>query len=83
MSTVYLTREGYEKLIKELEHLQTVKRRELSKKIGIARDHGDISENAEYDAAKDAQAFNEMKIAKLEDSMGKSKELIEKIKGEI
>lgn len=73
MSTgdVYLTREGYEKLIEELEYLQTVKRRELSKKIGTARAHGDISENAEYDAAKDAQAFNEMRIAKLEGNLSR------------
>lgn len=62
----HLTREGYEKLRKELEHLKTVKRRELSKAIGAARAHGDISENAEYDAAKDAQGLNEKKIAELE-----------------
>ncbi len=68
MSTVYLTREGYEKLREELEYLQTVKRRELSQAIGTARDHGDISENAEYDAAKEAQALNEIRIAKLEEN---------------
>ncbi len=62
----HLTREGYEKLRKELENLKTVKRRELSKAIGAARAHGDISENAEYDAAKDAQGLNEKKIAELE-----------------
>jgi transcription elongation factor GreA len=62
----HLTPEGYEKLRKELEHLKTVKRRELSKAIGEARAHGDISENAEYDAAKDAQGLNEKKIAELE-----------------
>jgi transcription elongation factor GreA len=69
MSTVYLTREGYEKLREELEYLQTVKRRELSAAIGKARDHGDISENAEYDAAKEAQALNEIRIAKLEQNL--------------
>ena len=62
----HLTPEGYEKLRKELEHLKTTKRRELSKAIGEARAHGDISENAEYDSAKDAQGMNEKKIAELE-----------------
>ncbi len=66
MADIYLTEEGYQKLVKDLEHLKTVKRRQLSKAIGVARDHGDISENAEYDAAKEEQAFNEKKIAKLE-----------------
>jgi transcription elongation factor GreA len=62
----HLTPEGYEKLRKELEQLKTTKRRALSKAIGEARAHGDISENAEYDAAKDAQGMNEKKIAELE-----------------
>lgn len=63
---IYLTREGYDKLIKELKRLKTIKRRELSKEIGIARTFGDISENAEYAAAKEAQGLNEKKIAELE-----------------
>jgi transcription elongation factor GreA len=62
----YLTPEGQKKLLDKLEHLKTVKRRQLSKEIGKARAHGDLSENAEYDAAKDAQALNEKKIAELE-----------------
>lgn len=66
MGAVYLTRDGFRKLEEELKFLKMVKRRELSKAIGVARDHGDISENAEYDAAKEAQAFNEKKIAELE-----------------
>ncbi len=66
MDYTYLTREGHEKLKEDLGHLKTVRRRELSKAIGKARDHGDISENAEYDAAKDAQALNEERIAELE-----------------
>ena len=70
MERVYLTREGYEKLRKELEHLKTVRRRELSRAIGEARSHGDISENAEYDAAKEAQGLNEKKIAELEEKLG-------------
>lgn len=66
MNDIYLTEEGYQKLVTELERLKTVKRRQLSKAIGEARAHGDISENAEYDAAKEEQAFNEKKIAELE-----------------
>ena len=62
----YLTHDGYEKLRKELEHLKTTRRKQLSKAIGEARSHGDISENAEYDAAKEAQGLNEKKIAELE-----------------
>ena len=66
MSENYLTRKGYQKLAEELECLKTVKRREISKAIGKAREHGDISENADYDAAKDAQGMNEKRIAELE-----------------
>ncbi len=68
---IYLTQEGYEKLSGELEHLKTVKRRQLSKAVGEARAHGDISENAEYDAAKDAQAHNEKQIMDLEDKLAR------------
>ena len=69
MAGIYLTRSGYEKLVGELEYLRTVKRRELSKAVGEARAHGDISENAEYDAAKDAQGLNEKRIAELEEKL--------------
>jgi transcription elongation factor GreA len=69
MADVYLTKKGYEKLYGELEHLKNVTRRELSKAIGIAREHGDLGENAEYDAAKDAQAHNERRIAELEQKL--------------
>jgi transcription elongation factor GreA len=55
--------------MEELEHLKTVKRRQLSKAIGEARSHGDISENAEYDAAKEAQGLNEKRISELEDKL--------------
>jgi len=65
----HLTPEGYEKLRKELEYLKTVKRKELSKAIGEARAHGDISENAEYDAAKEAQGLNEKKISELQHTL--------------
>ena len=69
MEDIYLTRDGYEKLTKELEYLKQVKRRQLSKAIGEARAHGDISENAEYDAAKEAQGLNEKKISELENTL--------------
>lgn len=69
MGKIYLTQDGYDKMFKELEFLKTVKRKELSKAIGEARSHGDISENAEYDAAKDAQGLNEKRIAELEEKL--------------
>lgn len=73
MGDVYLTRAGYEKLMQELQFLKTDKRRKLSKAIGEARSHGDISENAEYDAAKDAQALNEKRIIELEDNLSRAR----------
>ncbi|MDP2913300.1 MAG: transcription elongation factor GreA [Candidatus Omnitrophota bacterium] len=69
----YLTRGGYEKLRKDLEYLKTVKRRDLSKAIGSARAHGDISENAEYDAAKEAQGLNEKRISELEGTLASAR----------
>ena len=69
MADLYLTKEGYQKLVEELGHLKTTKRRALSKAIGEARSHGDISENAEYDAAKDAQGLNEKRISELEQKL--------------
>ena len=66
---MYLSKEGHEKLMKELENLKTTKRRELSRAIGEARAHGDISENAEYDAAKEAQGLNEKRISELEQKL--------------
>jgi transcription elongation factor GreA len=68
---IYLTQEGYEKLVNELEYLKTTKRRALAKAIGEARSYGDISENAEYDAAKDAQGHNEKEISELEDKLAR------------
>ena len=73
LGDIYLSHEGYEKLRKELEHLTRVKRKNLSKAIGDARAHGDIGENAEYDAAKEAQGLNEKKIAELEDKLSRAK----------
>ncbi len=66
---IYLTQEGYERLVSELEQLKTVKRRQLSRAVGEARAHGDISENAEYDAAREAQGHNEKQIVELEDKL--------------
>ncbi|MBS1488624.1 MAG: transcription elongation factor GreA [Bacteroidetes bacterium] len=63
----YYTKEGLEKITLELSHLKTKGRADIAKQIAEARDKGDLSENAEYDAAKDAQGHLEAKIAKLED----------------
>ncbi len=68
---IYLNQEGYEKIRKKIEFLKTIRRRELSKEIGTARAHGDISENAEYDAAKEAQGLNEKRIAELEEKLAR------------
>jgi transcription elongation factor GreA len=62
---VYLTKEGYDNLRKEIDELQKVQRPLISAQIAEARDKGDLSENAEYDAAKEAQGLLEAKIAKL------------------
>jgi len=73
LGDIYLTHDGYEKLMTELEYLKTKKRRKISKAIGVAREMGDISENAEYDAAKNEQAHNEKKIAELEDKLARAR----------
>jgi transcription elongation factor GreA len=73
MADLYLTKKGHQKLLEELEQLKTTKRRQLSKAIGEARAHGDISENAEYDAAKDAQGMNEKRIAELEEKLASAR----------
>lgn len=66
---VLLTKEGYENLEKELEYLKTEKRTEISERIKVALGFGDLSENSEYDEAKNAQAENETKIAELENKI--------------
>lgn len=66
---VTLTREGREKLCKELEFLKGEKRREIAKALEEARAHGDLSENAEYSAAKECQAMNEKRIGELETTL--------------
>ena len=72
MDKVYLTKEGYDKLFQELEYLKKVKRKELSKRIEEARALGDLSENAEYDAAKEAQLNLERKISELENKLSRA-----------
>jgi transcription elongation factor GreA len=68
MSNVnYYTPEGYQRLKEELEHLKVIERPRVSQQIAEARDKGDLSENAEYDAAKEAQGLLELKIRKMED----------------
>lgn len=66
MSVQYFTPEGLKKLQDEINQLRTVERPRISQQIAEARDKGDLSENAEYDAAKDAQGLLELKIMKLE-----------------
>jgi transcription elongation factor GreA len=65
MAVTYMTEEGYNKILAEINYLESVKRPEISAQIAEARDKGDLSENAEYDAAKDAQGLLEGKIAQL------------------
>jgi transcription elongation factor GreA len=67
MAVSYMTQDGYNKLQKEIEHLETVERPRISQQIAEARDKGDLSENAEYDAAKEAQGMLEMKISQLKE----------------
>lgn len=66
---ILLTQEGYDKLEKELEYLKTEVRAEISERIKVALGFGDLSENSEYDEAKNAQASNEIKIADLENKL--------------
>ena len=65
MAVTYMTADGYKKLLDELNHLERVERPSISRQIGEARDKGDLSENAEYDAAKEAQGLLELKISQL------------------
>lgn len=69
----YFTKEGLQKLKDELDHLQFHERPAISKQIAEARDKGDLSENAEYDAAKDAQGLLELKISKLQEILNNAR----------
>ena len=77
MKDIILTREGYQKLKREIEELSTTRRREIAERIKLAREFGDIAENAEYDAAKNEQAMLEARIAKLEERLASAR-VIEK-----
>lgn len=70
---IYLTAEGYKKLKDELDHMRSVERPAISAAIAEARDKGDLSENAEYDAAREAQGLLEMRIAKMEDTIANAR----------
>jgi len=73
----YVTKEGLNKLKEELKQLETEERPKIKKQIADARDKGDLSENAEYDAAKDAQGMLEMRISKLKETIANSRILDE------
>ena len=75
---VILTQEGYDNLDKELNYLKTEKRAEIAERIKVALGFGDLSENSEYDEAKNAQAENEVKIAELENKLRHAKIIDEK-----
>jgi transcription elongation factor GreA len=68
-----MTKEGYKRKMEEIAYLESVKRPEISRAIAEARDKGDLSENSEYDAAKEAQGMLEMKIAQLKDLVANSR----------
>lgn len=71
-SKIYLTRERVKEMEEELRHLQTVERRKVAEKIAEARSHGDLSENADYDAAKDEQGLLELRISKISNTLANS-----------
>ena len=73
----YFTKEGYEKIVAELDELKTTERQKVAAAIAEARDKGDLSENAEYDAAKDAQGLLELKINEMEIVMANARILDE------
>ena len=77
MAVTYMTEEGYKKLIDQIKQLESVERPRISAQIAEARDKGDLSENAEYDAAKEAQGLLEMKIAQLKDTLANARILDE------
>lgn len=74
MAITYMTKEGYKKKMEEIAYLESVERPKISHAIGEARDKGDLSENSEYDAAKEAQGMLEMKIAQLKDLVANARD---------
>lgn len=77
MALTYMTKDGYKKKMEEIAYLESVERPRISAAIAEARDKGDLSENAEYDAAKEAQGMLEMKIAQLKDLVANARILDE------
>ncbi|MGB0884884.1 MAG: transcription elongation factor GreA [Chitinophagales bacterium] len=73
MEYLYMSQEGYDELKEKLDYLKNVKRKEISNDIAVARDKGDLSENAEYHAAKEEQSLIETKIVELEDSFARAR----------
>ncbi|MDR3705455.1 MAG: transcription elongation factor GreA [Paludibacteraceae bacterium] len=73
MAVSYMTEEGYKKLVEEVNRLESIERPAISRQIAEARDKGDLSENAEYDAAKEAQGMLEMKISQLKTIMANAR----------
>ena len=73
MDEIYLTQKGFEQLKGELDELKTTKRRQIAAQLARARSMGDLSENAEYDAAKEAQAHLEKRIAELESKLSRAR----------
>ena len=73
MAVSYMTAEGYKKLVDDLNELERVQRPAISKQIAEARDKGDLSENAEYDAAKEAQGMLEMRISLLKETIASAR----------
>ena len=73
MAVTYITLEGYNKIVAEITFLESVKRPEISAQIAEARDKGDLSENAEYDAAREAQGLLEAKIAQLKSTLSNAR----------
>ena len=73
MAVVYMTEDGYKKLADEIAQMEAVDRKAISAQIAEARDKGDLSENAEYDAAKEAQGMLEMKIAQMKETLANAR----------
>ncbi len=70
---IYMSKEGYEKLQDQINFLKSTRRKEIQVQLQEARAHGDLGENAEYEAAKEAQAFNEIRIAEFESKLASAR----------